>query len=30
LRTDKILAVLGSTPYEEAIHRDNLVVIDEV
>lgn len=30
LRTDKIMAVLGSTPYEEAIHRDNLVVIDEV
>jgi glutamate 5-kinase len=27
LRTDQIAAVLGSVPYEEIVHRDNLVVI---
>jgi len=26
LRTDKIVEVLGSLPYEEVVHRDNLVV----
>jgi glutamate 5-kinase len=26
LRTDKIAEVLGSFPYEEMVHRDNLVV----
>lgn len=28
LRTDKIQEVLGALPYEEAIHRDNLVIIE--
>ncbi len=28
LRTDRIAAILGSVPYEEFVHRDNLVVID--
>jgi glutamate 5-kinase len=27
LRTEQIAEVLGSLPYEEMIHRDNLVVI---
>jgi glutamate 5-kinase len=27
LRTDQIAAVLGGVPYEEVIHRDNLVVV---
>jgi glutamate 5-kinase len=27
LRTEQIRAVLGTFPYEEVIHRDNLVVI---
>ncbi len=27
LKTDRIAAVLGSVPYEEVIHRDNLAVI---
>jgi glutamate 5-kinase len=26
LRTDKIGAILGAIPYEEIVHRDNLVV----
>jgi glutamate 5-kinase len=28
LRTERIAAVLGSTPYDEVVHRDNLAVID--
>jgi len=28
LRTEKIGEVLGAVPYEEVVHRDNLVVID--
>ncbi|MFM7243965.1 MAG: glutamate 5-kinase [Planctomycetaceae bacterium] len=28
LRTEQIAAVLGSTPYDEVVHRDNLAVID--
>jgi len=27
LRTDKIAAVLGSKPYDEVVHRDNMVII---
>ncbi len=27
LRTEQIVEVLGTTPYEEVVHRDNLVVI---
>jgi glutamate 5-kinase len=27
LKTDKIGEVLGALPYEEVVHRDNLVVI---
>lgn len=27
LRSDKITAILGSVPYEEMVHRDNLVVV---
>lgn len=28
LRTEQIFAVLGAVPYEEIVHRDNLVVIE--
>lgn len=28
LRTERIADVLGSTPYDEVVHRDNLAVID--
>ena len=28
LRTEQIAEVLGSIPYEEVVHRDNLAVID--
>lgn len=28
LRTDEIASVLGTTPYEEIVHRDNLVVVE--
>jgi glutamate 5-kinase len=28
LRTDQIAAALGAAPYEELIHRDNLVILD--
>ena len=28
LRTDQIAETLGAVPYEEIVHRDNLVVID--
>jgi glutamate 5-kinase len=28
LRTDQIATALGSAPYEELIHRDNLVILD--
>ena len=28
LRTDQIADVLGAIPYEEIVHRDNLVVLD--
>jgi glutamate 5-kinase len=28
LRTERIAEVLGSTPYAEVVHRDNLAVID--
>jgi glutamate 5-kinase len=28
LRTEQIAAVLGSTPYDEVVHRDNLAIID--
>jgi glutamate 5-kinase len=27
LRTEQVAEVLGSLPYEEVVHRDNLVVI---
>jgi glutamate 5-kinase len=27
LRTDQIREVLGTFPYEEVVHRDNLVVV---
>ena len=28
LRTERIAEVLGSTPYAEVVHRDNLAIID--
>jgi glutamate 5-kinase len=27
LRTDQIASALGSAPYEEMVHRDNLVIL---